>query len=241
MSGMIVWPAIDLYGGHVVRLRKGDLADKTVYGDDPLDTAKSFYDSGSRHLHIVDLEGAEHGSPKHLGTLRRISNELDISIHFGGGLRESDQIKSALDSGADRAMIGSILFRSKEMPEILYGEFGDALLPSVDVKGQSVAISAWRESTGTSPASVLDELIKVGYSNFLVTSADRDGTLAGPDLDLYRELVRDGVTIIAAGGVGSEDDLVALARAGAGGAVLGKALYEGRADLELAIQRIRDL
>lgn len=241
MSGMIVYPAIDLYGGKVVRLRKGEFDAKTVYGDDPLDTAKGFFDAGSEYLHIVDLEAAETGEPKHLETLTRIADALDMFIHFGGGLRGEDSIRSALDAGADRAMIGSILFRSKDSPAELFDRFGDAILPSVDVKSGSVAISGWKESTGSSPVSVIEGLVTIGYKHFLVTSADRDGTLAGPDIELYRSIAHTGAQVIAAGGISSEEDVIALARSGARGAVLGRSLYEGRADLKSVIDSVSKL
>lgn len=235
---MIILPAIDLYGGKVVRLHKGDFAAKKEYGDDPIDTAKRFRDMGSKYLHIVDLEGAEVGHPKHLHVLSEISKKLDMDIEFGGGLRTKDAIRAARDAGADSLMVGSIMFKTPESPRELFDAFGIVLTPSIDVRDDKVVMSGWKKDTNVSPSDMLDEMLEIGYTKFLVTAVHKDGTLEGPDFDLYRSLVRDGASIIAAGGVTTLENAVKLSHFGVYGAVVGKAIYEGRFDLARALREL---
>lgn len=235
---MIILPAIDLYGGKVVRLTKGSFDERTEYGDDPFDVAQKIFDAGSRYLHIVDLEAAEVGYPKHFHILSKIANRLDMKVHFGGGLRTSRAITDAKHAGVYRAMVGSILFKKPESPRVLFDEFGELLIPSVDVKGGHVAVSGWKKETDAKPASFIADLFDIGFSTFLVTSVERDGMLAGPDLDLYHLLPCSEVHIIAAGGVTTVDDVMALKHCGVSSAVVGKALYEGKFDLKAAIEAV---
>ena len=234
---MILFPAIDLYAGKVVRLTQGAFDEKTVYGDDPYETAKAFAEAGSSHLHIVDLEGAEAGYPKHLDVLSKIGH-LGLKIQYGGGLRSKNAIHDAIRAGAHRLMIGSLLFRTKGMACELHEEFGEAIIPSIDVKGGKVAISGWMQRTDTDPAVCLEFLTGIGYRTFLVTSVERDGMMQGPDMALYRDLLPLGASISAAGGVSSLDDIRSLAGEGLYGAVIDKALYERRIDLAEALAMV---
>jgi phosphoribosylformimino-5-aminoimidazole carboxamide ribotide isomerase len=236
---MIVFPAIDLYAGKVVRLRKGDFRDRTDYGTSPLAVARAFAEAGSRHLHVVDLEGAKTGSPKHLEQLREL-RVLGLETEYGGGLRSEAGIRNALSAGAARAMVGSLLFgdgKSMERARGLFAEFGEAITPSIDVSGGNVVVSGWAEKTNEAPAPCIEQLRSIGYKTFLVTATERDGMLLGPDIELYGELLRSspGARVIAAGGVTSLDDIKRLRDAGLYGAVVGKALYERGFDLARAI------
>lgn len=231
---MIVFPAIDLYGGAVVRLQKGDFAKKSAYKAAPRDLAAGFRDQGCTHIHIVDLEGAAYGSPKHLHILPEIA-KLGMKIEYGGGLRSEAAIRDALNAGAERAMIGSILFKTPEAPEALFAAFGEALTPSIDVKNGCVAISGWTEETDAEPAACVRALCETGFRTFLVTSVARDGMLEGPDFDLCARVACPGARIIAAGGVSTVADVQRLAEAGLYGAVVGKALYETDFDLARAL------
>lgn len=229
---MILYPAIDLYGGRVVRLFKGDFSKKTEYGDDPGQVAERLVEAGARWLHVVDLEGAEKGYPLHLETLKRLA-ALGLPIQFGGGLRTEEAIARSLDAGATRAMVGSLLTKTSEAPARLFEHFGQALLPAVDVKDGKVAVSGWKETVDLNPAPFLKALCKTGFQNFLVTAVSRDGTGTGPDLELYGSLTRiAGARLIAAGGISSREDLDNLRDSGLSGAVVGKALYNGSLDPE---------
>lgn len=231
---MIVLPAIDLFGGKVVRLTKGDFSRKTDYEADPCQLAHSFREQGCSCLHIVDLEGAKLGRPKHLNELCRLAR-LGFSIEYGGGLRDSDAIESALDAGASWAMVGSVLFADEETPRRLFSRFGKRLMPCIDVKNGKVAHSGWQKESDVVAPEFLANLSSLGYDTFLVTGIERDGTLSGPDLGLYRSLPLHTGRIIAAGGVSSIGDIQALKKIGVSGAVVGKAIYEKNFDLKEAL------
>ena len=237
---MIVIPAIDLYGGKVVRLRKGDFSEKTEYGADPFVVAQQFFDMGSRYLHIVDLEGAEIGYPKHLDILSRISNRLDMKVEYGGGLRTQNAIRDAVRAGADRLMIGSMLFKTPDAPRELFEAFGTVLTPCVDVRDDRVVVAGWKKETHADPAETVQSLCEIGYTAFLVTAVDRDGMLEGPDLALYKRIRHEHAFIIAAGGITTVADVQNLAGAGVRAAVVGKALYEGHFDFASALRVLRD-
>jgi phosphoribosylformimino-5-aminoimidazole carboxamide ribotide isomerase len=234
---MIILPAIDLYGGRVVRLRKGDFSEKTDYGGDPLEIAREFTEKGCRYLHIVDLEGAECGSPKHLSMLEKLRG-LDIEIEFGGGLRSREAIGDALRAGADSVMVGSLLFKGEHLVDELFEEFGASITPSLDVRDGKVVISGWKERTEETLAGCIEKLSLTGYKTFLVTSVEKDGMLEGPDLNLYGDLLRqvgNNADIIAAGGVTSIEDIKRLRSTGTYGAVVGRAIYEKGFDLSEAL------
>lgn len=231
---MILFPAIDLYGGKVVRLFKGDFAQKTDYGVSPLETAQKYADAGCTHIHIVDLEGAKTGFPCHLEKLRGIA-KCDLFVQYGGGLRSPESVRAALDAGADRVMVGSLLFQNPQMPEKLFRAFGAAVMPAVDVKGGQVVYSGWLEGTGSTAAEILKKLRSCGFTSFLITDTERDGLLEGYRRGFYAPLCGAGYEVVAAGGITTADDIAALAREGVAGAVVGKSLYEGRVTLEEAL------
>jgi len=232
---MILFPAIDLYEGKVVRLSKGDFSKKSVYESNPCDLAKGFMDKGCTHLHVVDLEGAERGEPKHLNFLSDL-RAVGMNVQYGGGLRSRRAIRDALDAGAFRVMVGSLLFsKGRDMALELYREFGIGIMPSIDVKEGRVAYSGWLETTEMGADACMGCLAVIGYRTFLVTSVDRDGMLGGPDLALYEPLVGTVSRIVAAGGVTTLRDIENLRRVGVAGAVVGKALYESDFDLDAAV------
>lgn len=235
---MILFPAIDLYGGRVVRLSEGDFARKTNYSVTVLDAAKKYRDAGCTHIHIVDLEGAKTGSPCHLKELEQIAS-LGMFVQFGGGLRSVETVESAIDAGAGRVMIGSLLFKSDEMPRLLVEKFADAIIPAIDVKGGQVVFSGWTQDSGQSPAEIIRKLRGVGFSIFLVTDTERDGLLQGIRDGFYEPILGEDREIVAAGGVTTADDVARLAALGAAGAVVGKGLYEGRVTIEAALAAAR--
>ena len=231
---MILFPAIDLYGGRVVRLKGGDFGKMSFYATTPLEAAKRFQDAGCEHIHIVDLEGAKTGAPKHLEQLEAIAG-LGMFTQYGGGLRSAEAVKAAVNAGADRVMIGSLLFKSPAMPDMLIKEFGAAAMPAIDVKGGRVVCSGWLEATDFTPAEALKNLSAKGFKTFLVTDTERDGMMAGARTELYKNLVGTDYDIVAAGGITTTADLKALAGAGVAAAVVGKSLYEGGVTIEDAL------
>lgn len=235
---MILYPAIDLYEGHVVRLTEGDFKKKSYYALSPEEAARRYLDAGCTHIHIVDLEGAKTGHPCHLEVLQKIS-ALGMFVQYGGGLRSEDHIRDALASGADRVMIGSLLFKDPDMPAHISSEFGPAAMPAIDIKHGRVVHSGWLEGTDITPQKAIGDLRGVGFSIFLVTDTERDGMMSGIRTEIYARLAGNGCDIVAAGGITTVKDLAALAEIGISGAVIGKSLYEGGIDLKDALDAVK--
>ena len=234
---MIFFPAIDLFGGDVIRLTKGDFSKKKNYGLAPLETAKSFHDAGCTHIHIVDLEGAKSGKPCHLNVLEKIAS-LGMFLQYGGGLRSEENIRDALSAGADRVMVGSLLFKDNDMPCRIASQFGPAVMPAIDVRAGKVVHSGWLSETTITPKDALTRLRETGFSIFLVTNTDLDGMMSGTDPELYRGLAQDNNDIVAAGGITTAEDIISLKAVGAAGAIVGKSLYEGGITIADALRAV---
>ena len=234
---MIFFPAIDLFGGDVIRLTKGDFSKKKNYGLPPLETAKSFFDAGCTHIHIVDLEGAKSGKPCHLDVLEKIAS-LGMFVQYGGGLRSKGNIRDALRAGADRVMVGSLLFKDDDMPCRIASQFGPAVMPAIDVRAGKVVHSGWLSETTITPKDALTRLRETGFSIFLVTNTDLDGMMSGTDPELYRGLSQDNNDIVAAGGITTAEDIISLKAVGAAGAIVGKSLYEGGITIADALRAV---
>ena len=229
---MILMPAVDIRGGHAVRLRQGQFDDETVYADDPVEAARTFVDGGARFLHVVDLDGAREGRPVNLAQLERIVRGVGVPVQYGGGLRSIDSIKAAMDAGAGWVVVGTAAYSDPDfLIEAVQG-YAPRLIVAVDVRGGKVSLSGWTEQTDVTAEELIDRLQDKGVTKFLYTNADRDGMLDGVDLDEVRaisEVVRG--RFLLSGGVASLDDLRALRDLGLRnlmGVIVGKALYEGR-------------
>ena len=231
---MKIFPAIDLYEGKVVRLTQGDYGRRREYALSPLEAALAFRDAGCPRIHVVDLEGAEAGEPRNLSALSQIA-ELGLFVQYGGGLRDEAAVAGAIEAGASRVMAGSLIFRDMERAPRLAERFGGRIMAAVDVKGGRVVHSGWLETTDLTPELAVERLSAVGFTAFLVTETERDGMMAGTEPSLYGRLAAPGRFICAAGGVTAAADIRALAKAGAGAAVIGKSLYEGGITLEEAL------
>lgn len=229
---MIVIPAIDLMDGKVVRLIKGDPKNKTIYSNDPVEIAKKWEKAGADRIHIVDLD-ATLGSGSNLQIIRKIAQQISIPIHAAGGLRDEKIISDVL-SFANKVVIGTFAFKNRNsLPEIL-AKFGkNKFIVSVDQLDRKIVINGWKESTGIDLISGIDDFVKIGLSEFLLTSVDRDGTLQGPDIDSLSKACKiKDASIIASGGIADVDDTVAVKKCGAAGVILGKALYDGKISIE---------
>jgi phosphoribosylformimino-5-aminoimidazole carboxamide ribotide isomerase len=229
---VILLPAIDIRDGRAVRLRQGRFDDETVYADDPLEAARSFVEAGARYLHVVDLDGARAGEPANLHHLERIAGELDVPVQYGGGLRSLLALRKALAAGAQRVVIGTAAYSDADFLEEALATWSPRVLVGVDVREGRVSVSGWTRSTQMLPEELIRRLQAQGASRFVYTNADRDGMLAGADLDEVRrisEAVRG--RFILSGGIGALDDLRAvrdLRLLNLAGVISGKALYEGR-------------
>jgi phosphoribosylformimino-5-aminoimidazole carboxamide ribotide isomerase len=229
---LILFPAIDIRGGKAVRLVQGDYEQETAYDDDPVVAARRWVDGGARWLHIVDLDGARAGEPVNLEHIRRIVATVDVPVQLGGGLRDSKKVEEAISSGAERVVLGTAAVRDPEMAEAIAAAHGGRVVASVDSRSGKVAAEGWTEGTGLATSEVIAELSRRGLSRFVYTPVDVDGLMEGPDLDSLREVAEatDGA-VIYSGGIGSLDDLRAVAGLGLDnveGVIVGRALYEQR-------------
>ncbi len=237
-----IMPAIDLQGGRVVRLRRGRLEQPTVYGDDPLAVATSFAEAGTGWIHVVDLDGAS-GSPVQTGVVQDIVRQVGASVacQVAGGLRDVDAVAGMLEAGAARAVIGTAALQDPGFAGVLVQRFGASrIVAAIDVRHGLALGDAWRsDALGVPMGEAMQRLAEAGVGIFAVTAIDRDGVLRGPDLALLRSAVDLGAgMILASGGISSIEDLLATRAAGASGAIVGRALYEGRIDLAAALASI---
>lgn len=232
---MIVIPAIDLRAGRVVRLFRGDFAAETVYDDDPVEVAVRFQSEGARRLHIVDLDAAR-GTGTNRDIVREICRAIAIPVQLGGGLRSLPAVEEALEDGAARAILGTAAALDTAFVEDAVRHFHDRIVVAVDVRDGRVMTHAW-QAEGPRVEEALPALSDAGTPRFLVTSIRMDGTMDGPDLDLYRLVL--GLTerpAIASGGVRVADDVRELRDLGLEAAVVGKALYSGTLRLEEVVR-----
>lgn len=234
-----VIPSIDLKGGEVVRLWRGDLDRATVYGSDPAATARAFESEGAEIIHIVDLDGAVSGAPRNLGLVREIRAAVRCALDVSGGLRTVESVRAAIDAGADYVSIGSAAMLDPDMLAAACREYAGRVFGSLDVRKGRLAIKGWRETSRIVAADALERFQKAGTAAVILTDISRDGTESGVNIEMYSSIARvSSVPLIASGGVARLDDLRALRRLfgqGLVGVVTGRALYEGRFKLREAI------
>lgn len=233
-------PAIDLRGGRVVRLRQGDFDRETAYDDEPVGVALRFVTQGTTWLHVVDLDGARAGEPRQLELVAAISAATRgrARVELGGGLRDAASVGRAFEAGVDRIALGTAALRDPGFATSIVEHHGSAsVVASIDVRDGLALGDGWRAGApGLPVAEAVVRLADAGITAFEVTAIERDGQLEGPDLALLRELVEIGRgRIIASGGITSLADLDAVRSAGCAGAIIGRALYEGRLDLAAAV------
>lgn len=228
-------PAIDLIDGHCVRLTQGDYNQKTVYNADPLAVAKSFEDAGIKRLHLVDLDGAKAKHIVNWKVLENIAKNTNLHIDFGGGIRTNKDIHIAFDAGAKQITGGSIAVKDSETFLGWIEQYGaDRIILGADAKGGQIAINGWQESTGQDLSDFIGDYMKKGITHAICTDIEKDGMEQGPSLGLYQQLLstHPNLQLIASGGVGSVYDLEQLQQMGMYGAIVGKAIYEGKISLE---------
>lgn len=231
---MKVIPAIDLLDGKVVRLHKGDYEQATVYNDDPHEEARKFLKAGFSHIHIVDLNGAREGRFKNLDIINRIIEETGLSVQSGGGIRTYKDASSLLDAGISQLVCSSMAVKNKQdWYRLLRDRPGSAIL-GMDLKKGKVAFSGWTEVSNEPLRTFLQPMLDNGLRYVLSTDISKDGTLAGPNFKLYKNLKADypGLNFIASGGVANVEDLEKLEKNGLYGVVVGRAYYEQKLSLK---------
>lgn len=229
-----VIPAIDIIGGKCVRLTQGDYTRRTTYFDDPLDAAMQFRDAGLGRLHMVDLDGAKESSPRNLATLERVASRSGMKIQFGGGIKNEEALRSVFDAGAAYAICGSIAVSEPELFRTWLAQFGgQRLILGADIRDGKVATHGWLEESGIEIGELLDLFLPDGLRNVICTDISRDGTLGGPNFELYGRLTADfpSIAFTVSGGISSIGDIRRLDAMGLPSVILGKAFYEGRVTL----------
>lgn len=240
---MIIYPAIDLRGGRVVRLTEGRFDQEKSYGDDPFAVAKDFAASGATWLHVVDLDGAKDPARRQTALVEKIARGSGLRMQTGGGIRDESQIAALLAAGAQRVIVGSLAAKQPELVRGWLKIFGaEKIILSPDVRLDAdgtprVAAAGWQESTGVALDDFLNGFLAAGLVHILCTDISRDGKLTGPNSALYARLVKKFPTlqIQASGGVSSLDDLRVLKTTGSAGAIVGRALYEKKFTLVEAL------
>jgi phosphoribosylformimino-5-aminoimidazole carboxamide ribotide isomerase len=229
---LIVYPAIDILDGKAVRLVQGRFEEATTYHDDPVEAARSWVEAGARYLHVVDLDGARAGEPRSIEQLRRIVAGTGVPVQYGGGLRDVDAVREALQAGAERAIVGTAAFRDVDFLDEVLRTYGARIVVSVDARDGRVATAGWTQTTELPAEDAIRRLGARGVASFIYTSVDRDGGLGGPDLEevaRVAEAVRG--RFLYSGGIGALEHLSALSglrQVNLAGVIVGKALYERR-------------
>ena len=228
---MQIIPAIDLIDGKCVRLTQGDYNLKTIYNEHPLEVAKQFEDAGLMRLHLVDLDGAKAGAVKNWKVLETIAGKTSLIIDFGGGIKQEEDVKIVFSSGAALATVGSIAVKDEERFVSWLKQFGaDKFLLGADVKDEKIAVGGWLETTDIWIYDFIEKYIAHGVHQIFCTDVSKDGKLEGPSTELYTNILQKfpQLHFIASGGVSNIKDLDELAVIGCSGAIVGKAIYEGR-------------
>ncbi len=228
-------PAIDIINGQCVRLTKGDYDQKKVYNDDPAAVAKEFEQAGFRRLHIVDLDGAKSKHIVNDDVLRKITSETSLIVDFGGGIKTGEDIEKAFEAGASMVTVGSIAVTQPQLFISWLNQYGaDKMILGADVRNGMISINGWKEDSTEELLPFLKKYIDAGVKNVLCTEISKDGTLQGPAVMLYKEVMKayPQLHLIASGGVSRKEDIEELEREGIPAVVFGKAIYEGRIDLK---------
>ena len=227
---MKIIPAIDIIGGKCVRLTKGDYTQMKVYNEDPLEVAMLFESYGIEYLHLVDLDGAKSQGVVNYKILERIAIQTNLNIDFGGGIKSDEDIRIAFESGAKQVTGGSIALKNRDLFLSWLDRYGaDRIILGADCKNRMISSNGWLEDSGTDVMDFIQSYESEGIRTVISTDISKDGMLEGPSVELYKEIIGNSeVDLIASGGVSEIDDLFTLSALGCSGAIVGKAIYEGR-------------
>lgn len=228
-------PAIDIIDGRCVRLTKGDYEQKTIYSDSPVDIAQKMEAIGFKRLHVVDLDGAKSRHIVNTAALQSIATTTSLTVDFGGGIKTDHDIETAFGNGASMVTIGSIAATNPELLDTWIERYGaDRIILGADVRDGRISINGWKEDSELELLHFLDRYVKRGIRNVLCTDISRDGTLTGPAIPLYKDIMKafPELHLIASGGVSCMEDIEKLNEAGIPAVVFGKAIYEGRIDMK---------
>ncbi|MGC1244084.1 MAG: 1-(5-phosphoribosyl)-5-[(5-phosphoribosylamino)methylideneamino]imidazole-4-carboxamide isomerase [Chryseosolibacter sp.] len=231
---MRIIPAIDIIDGKCVRLTQGDYAQKKVYNENPLETAKRFEDAGLQHLHLVDLDGAKAGKVINWNVVESITKHTSLNVDFGGGIKTDEEISKLFESGVKQVNLGSIAVKDRDLVQRWIENYGAGqIILSADVKNEKIAIGGWLEDSSISLYDFVRDYLRKGIRYITCTDISTDGMLQGPNVALYKKLLDTfpDIKLIASGGVSGINDLRDLQKINVDGVIVGKAIYEGRVSL----------
>lgn len=235
---MILYPAIDIQDGKCVRLERGVFSSTTVYGDDPVEMAKRWEREGGQYIHVIDLDGAQHGAGVNQEVIAKMAKAVSIPIQLGGGIRSMEDIDKALSLGVGRVILGTVAIENPLLVKEAVEKYGaDKIMVGVDAKDGKVAIHGWETVSSKDAKDVCLEMKSYGIKTINYTDIAQDGMMKGPNIGATKELIEQtGMDIIASGGVSKLEDLVKVKEIGAAGAIIGVALYLGAIDLAEALK-----
>ena len=235
---MLIFPAIDMYGGKAVRLYRGEYEQMTVYSDDPVSVARDFVAAGAEQIHMVDLEGARDGDMPNLGTVREIYRATGAFIELGGGIRSLDALARVFDAGVSRAILGTAAVSDPAFLEAAVAKYGNKIAAGCDLRDGVVAVKGWLESSGVTADEFFSRMTALGIDTIICTDIARDGAMRGANAALYGEIMaaHPGIKLIASGGVSGMEDIGRLRALNLYGAIVGKAYYTGAIDLKKAVE-----
>ena len=238
---MLIYPAIDLKDGQCVRLLHGEFDKKTVYSDDPIKTACKWQAAGCEWLHVVDLDGARRGNAENRLIIKEIAKNVTMKVQTGGGVRTMEDIDDLLGSGISRVILGTAAVKNFDLVVKAVKKYGDRIAVGIDAKDGFVATDGWEKVSGEKAVDFAKKVESVGVKTIIYTDIATDGALSGPNTAAQEEMVREtGLDVIASGGVSSIDDIQALIKTNVSGAITGRAIYDGRLDLEEAVLLCRN-
>ncbi|MEJ6711548.1 MAG: 1-(5-phosphoribosyl)-5-[(5-phosphoribosylamino)methylideneamino]imidazole-4-carboxamide isomerase [Flavobacteriales bacterium] len=231
---MKIIPAIDLMEGKCVRLSQGDFGTRKIYNENPLEVAKEFEDNGIEYLHLVDLDGAKSNKIVNYKTLERIASKTNLKIDFGGGLKSNNDLKIAFESGAQQITGGSIAAHKPELFTSWIEKYGGTkIILGADCLNRKIATNGWLQTTKIDVLELIQNYEKQGIQYVICTDISKDGMLSGPSIALYKDLISStNIKLIASGGVSNLEELYELKALGCEGAIVGKAIYEGKITLK---------
>lgn len=238
---MRMYPAIDLKDGQCVRLLKGEFDKKTVYSENPLETALLWQESGADFLHIVDLDGARSGEGKNRKVIKEIARKVNMKVQTGGGIRTMEDISSLLEEGVERVILGTAAVKNFALVEEAVKKYGDRIAVGIDAKDGFAATDGWEKVSELRAVDFAKKVEAVGVKTIIYTDIATDGALCGPNVEAMREMVENtSLDVIASGGVSSLDDIKALLKTGVEGAITGRAIYTGSLDLKEAVNLCKE-
>lgn len=238
---MKIFPAIDLYGGKAVRLYKGDYAQMTVYSENPEKIASDFAAQGAKYMHVVDLEGAKTGGTPNIETIKRLVSASGLFVEVGGGVRNTEVVKTYIEAGVDRVILGTAAVTDRAFLREALAGYGEKIAVGVDIKDGFAAIKGWTEKSALDAFAFCKELETLGVQTIICTDISKDGAMRGANVALYQKLNAALKTnIVASGGVSTIEDVRLLVKSGTHGAIIGKAYYENAISLKEAIEVAND-